>query len=203
MLTLWPYFVTHLQAPVSLTHADWGAFQQAFIDTSLKASLYNIMPIALCILLLIFFINMLSLGYTKITLELYDHGRSSIGTLFSGSRYALRGMVASSLFYFICLIGLLFFILPLFYVTVAFGFYKLYLVDRNTGIIESLDKSHQLTSGVRWQLLTFHLILGLIAAIPSAIFPPAIFPPAHLLIRPILSLVRTYVYRKLQEQTVV
>jgi hypothetical protein len=60
------------------------------------------------------------------------------------------------------LVILLMFI-PLIYLSIRFGFAPYYLIDKDADIIESFNKSSELTKGNKWALLGFSVLAGLLA----------------------------------------
>jgi len=78
---------------------------------------------------------------------------------------------------------------------IRFGFFQYFIVDKKTGVIDSLKRSWQITKGSVWNLFLFYLLLfginflgiicllvGLFATVPTAIVAKA------------------FVYRKLLEK---
>jgi Protein of unknown function (DUF975) len=53
--------------------------------------------------------------------------------------------------------------IPLIYLSIRFGFAPYYLIDKDADIIESFNKSSELTKGNKWALLGFSILAGLLA----------------------------------------
>ncbi|GAA5128116.1 DUF4339 domain-containing protein [Luteolibacter yonseiensis] len=123
----------------------------------------------------------LSLGFTRITLNLVSGREFSIGMLFGEGQKLLPAIGATILYSLMVGLGLLLFIVPGIYLALRFGFYRAAIVDRNLGVLESLRYSSSLTTNNRLSLfvlslLTIFIILagmlalcvGLLFAIPVA-----------------------------------
>ena len=87
----------------------------------------------------------LVLGVTRVGLDVVSGKPFSIGMMFSGWRWLLRGSVAYILYYIMVLAGLVLLIFPGIYLALRFGMYQTAIVDRNINIIESFKYSAQIT----------------------------------------------------------
>jgi uncharacterized membrane protein len=138
----------------------------------------------------------IDLGLIKISLNFCDKLKSKIGDLFSQYRLFFRVLFARILYSLICLLGIIFFIIPGIYLGIRFWFYSYFIVDKKVGVIESLRKSWRITKGGVWNLFLFNLLLlglnllgmhffliGLLATIPTTMVAMA------------------FVYRKLLSQS--
>jgi len=99
------------------------------------------------------------LGLIKISLNFCDNLKSKISDLFSQYRLFFRYLFASILYGLICLLGVIFFIIPGIYFGIRFGFFDYFIVDKNSKIIESLKRSWQISEGNVWNLFLFYLLL--------------------------------------------
>ena len=121
----------------------------------------------------------LSMGVTKVGLDLIKGRPGQVGDIFSQGDKLLHGIVASILFWIMLLIGLLLLIVPGIIVAIRFAHYQSAIVEKNLSGIEALKYSWNLTRGNGLSLfglaiLTFliviagllALIVGLIVAIP-------------------------------------
>lgn len=135
----------------------------------------------------------LSLGFTRITLNLVSGREFSIGMLFGGGKKLLPAIGATILYSLMVGIGFLLLIVPGVYLALRFGFYRTAMVDRDLGVFDSFRYSSSITTGNRLNmfilaLLTFLIMLaGLVALCVGLIF--AI---------PVASLAWTVAYRWLQ-----
>ncbi len=134
----------------------------------------------------------LSLGVARINLDFYDYNTSTLHQLFSGFHLLGKGFIAGMLYNLLVGLGLCFFIIPGIIFAIKFGFYEQILVDKNTGIIDSLRQSSQITQGSKWS------IFGLMCVFFLINLTAMIFLGLGVLITyPALLLAHTYVYRKL------
>jgi len=136
------------------------------------------------------------LGLVKISLNFYDNLKSKISDLFSQYRLFFRYLFASILYGLITFLGAIFLIIPGIYLGIRLGFFQYFIVDKKTGVIDSLKRSWQITKGSVWNLFLFYLLLfginflgiicllvGLFATVPTTIVAKA------------------FVYRKLLSQS--
>ncbi|MGC6582032.1 MAG: DUF4339 domain-containing protein [Akkermansiaceae bacterium] len=121
----------------------------------------------------------LSMGATKIGLDLLAGRNANIGDLFSQGSKLLNGIAASVLFWIMVIAGLILLIVPGIILAIRFGYYQQAIVERNLGPIEALTYSWRLTQQNGLSLfcliiLNFlviaggilALLLGLLIAIP-------------------------------------
>lgn len=123
----------------------------------------------------------LSLGLTRIGLDLVSGNEFSIGMLFGGGKKLLPGIAASILYGLMVTVGLFFLIFPGIYLAMRYGQYMNAMVDRDLGIMESFRYSSSITTNNRMKLFLLNLLtilivlagiaalcLGLVFAIPVA-----------------------------------
>lgn len=85
----------------------------------------------------------------------------SVGeTLSMGWKFVWKYLGISVLSGLIIFVGFLFFIIPAIVFGVWFSFALFSLVDKNTGVVESLSKSKSLVSGVFWPVLGRNILFG-------------------------------------------
>jgi uncharacterized membrane protein len=139
------------------------------------------------------FVNVFfQLGFIKIALEFHDHEASTFKSLFSCGRLLWRGFVCNLLYNLLVAIGMILLILPGIYFAVKYAFWPQLLVDQNTGILQTLRMSGEITQDSKWHLFSFFLILCLINWLGSMFFGIAL-----LFTIPASVLAIVYVYRKL------
>jgi hypothetical protein len=155
-------------------------------------------------LILSFIVNLISiilsiivdLGWIKISLNFTDNLKSEIDDLFSQYRLFFRALFASFLFFLICLLGTILFILPGIYFAIRFYLYIYFIVDKKARIIESLKRSWEITKGQVWNLFLFNLVLfgiNLLGAICLLV--------GLLVTLPISEVATAFVYRNLLSQS--
>jgi hypothetical protein len=121
----------------------------------------------------------LSLGFTRIGLNIVSGRSFSVGMLLAGGHLLPRAVLASLLFYLMVGIGMVLLIFPGVYLALRYGQYLNALVDRDLGVIDSFKYSSTITTGNRVNLFLLFLLmmavifvgclalgLGLLVAIP-------------------------------------
>jgi hypothetical protein len=134
----------------------------------------------------------LSLGYTKIALEINDLGRSKLDTLFSCIWMELKYLCAFTFYILAVGLGLLLLIFPGIYIMVRLSLFKQIMVDQNAGPIESLQKSWHLTGQHTGNLFVLLLITWAIGGIGNLMLIGLLF------VAPFTELVMVNMYRQLQ-----
>jgi hypothetical protein len=118
----------------------------------------------------------LSLGATRIGLNLVSGKEVSVGMLFGEGRKLLRAVGASILFAVVFAIGLVLLIAPGIYIALRYGQYLTAIVDRDLGIMESFAYSSSITTNNRlsllglWVLCLLVLLAGFVACGVGLIF---------------------------------
>ncbi len=154
------------------------------------AIIVSICLILMVVFLILFFVS-LSLGYMKITLDIYDLGNSRISRLFSFFRMSLKALILGFIIGLMTAFGLLFLIIPGIYIMVRFFFSFFVMVDKNTGIIESLQSSYAMTAGQGWPLFGLLAVSLLINMVGSWMII------GTLITWPLIMCAQAYAYRKL------
>lgn len=102
------------------------------------------------------------MGVISVYLHLHRGERPPYKEIFSKAHLFWRFLWASILYGVMLLVGFLLLIIPGVYLALRFGFYQFLIVDHERGAVESLKESSRLTESVKWKLLGFVLLLGLI-----------------------------------------
>lgn len=137
------------------------------------------------------------MGYLKNCLQTLDGEEPQFSAYGQVSRKLLSFLVASIIYTLIVLIGTALLILPGIYLALRLQFYYASMVDENTGIIESLKRSWEITQGKTISLFILMLIMILISIIGCIALFVGIFVAA-----PLTTLMYGYTYRKLTAPTV-
>jgi len=122
----------------------------------------------------------LTLGSTRIALNIVSGNEASIGQLFSQGDKLLGMIGASIIFWLAVAVGCLLLIVPGIYIALRFGQYTSAIVDRNMGIMEAFRYSSSITTNNRLNLfglaiLSFLIVLaGLLVFCVGALFGMAI-----------------------------
>ncbi|MCU0795073.1 MAG: DUF4339 domain-containing protein [Akkermansiaceae bacterium] len=118
----------------------------------------------------------LSLGVTRIGLNLVSGQPYNIGMMFGGGDRLLRAVGASILYGLMVFLGLLLLIFPGIYLALKYGQYLNAIVDKDLGVFDSLQYSARITEGQKGNLFLlglvcfFIVVAGLLALIVGVIF---------------------------------
>jgi len=104
----------------------------------------------------------LALGLTRIALEILDGRPTSVAMLFGEGSKLIPALLATLLFALAVGIGLLLFIAPGIYLALRFSQFQNAIVDRDMGVIESLQYSSRLTHNNKLPLLGIFILSVLI-----------------------------------------
>lgn len=113
----------------------------------------------------------LSLGASRIALNIVSGREATVGMLFGEGRKLLKAFVASILFGLMVAIGLVLLVVPGIYLALRFGQYMVAIVDKDLGVIDSFKYSSSITTNNRVNLFVLALfgilltIAGLLACI--------------------------------------
>ena len=119
---------------------------------------------------------LLSLGVTRIGLNLTSGRQVSVAMLFGEGRKLLTAIVAMIIFALMVGLGLILLIIPGVYLMLRYGQFMSAIVDKNMGIMESLSYSSSITTNNRLNLFLLILlsiaivIAGFIALVVGLIF---------------------------------
>lgn len=118
----------------------------------------------------------LTMGAISYVFRLVDGKPAELSLLFSQSSKLLKAIVANLIYGFAVSLGLCLLIVPGIYVMTKYGFYKYAIVDRDLGIMESLNYSASITENSKMNLFALgFLLLLLILAGAIAMFVGLIF----------------------------
>lgn len=163
--------------------------------------------LALCIVLIVTFVvwvflYSLSLGFSRILLDIYESKSSSLSRLFSCVSIVKQAVVASILFHMMLSVGFSLLLLPGFFIAALYGFSRLGIVDRRFGAFESFSYSYRLARGAIWKLFCFYIAMtALLFPFVLIMYVARISIILWIIIIPALRLSKVFVYKKLQEQT--
>ncbi|MCC6127077.1 MAG: DUF975 family protein [Pirellulales bacterium] len=131
----------------------------------------------------------IGIGQARILLKIARGQQTSMGELFSGGPYFLGVLGASILFGLMVCVGILLLIVPGIIVALMFSQFYYLIIDRNMGIMDSLNTAKELSNGNKMTLFMIQLVcmgitivacipcfLGLVVAIPYfALLYPVIY----------------------------
>lgn len=133
-----------------------------------------------------------TLGLIKISLIFCDNQNPKFSEIFSQYRLFFRYLFALILYNLTVLFGIILLIVPAIIFGIRFGFFGYFIVDKNSGIVESLKRSWQITRGNTFNLFLLYLLLSLINFLGALAFLIGLFWTY-----PTVMLAEAFVYRKL------
>ncbi len=133
-----------------------------------------------------FFQVVMSMGVIRISLRFVDNQEAGTSDLFSCFHLFFRYLFASIIFAVFVFLGLLLLIVPGIILALKFQFYDYFIIDKELGVMESLERSGKITEGALWELFRFAIILiginilgalcfgvGLLVTIPTSMLAMA------------------------------
>ncbi|MDD5318834.1 MAG: YciC family protein [Candidatus Pacebacteria bacterium] len=125
-------------------------------------SLPYVVAFSFCSILLAIISILVSIGFIKIFLRIYDGEKPKFREIFNYQNLFWKFIAGSIIYAFVVAVGTVFLIIPGIIFAIAFAFTTIVIVDKNLGPIKAMKESARVTKGVRWKLLGFGLLLILI-----------------------------------------
>lgn len=132
------------------------------------------------------------LGYIKNLFQTLDGEEPQFSAYGQQSRKIITYFITCILFGIIVCIGLAFLIIPGIYLYLRLQFFSALIVEEDCGIIESLQKSWELTQGQTMPLLLLALVMIGIMIIGCILFLVGVFVAV-----PLIYMMQCYTFRKL------
>ena len=145
---------------------------------------------AIALLLLCILIRM---WLIKISVRFCDNEKGRYSDLFSCFTLYIRVLLGCLLYLIIVFLGICLFLIPGIIWAIKFRFFTYFVIDSGFGLIASLRKSWAITTGVKWRLVIFFVVLGLINVLGAFCFGVGLFATI-----PTTTLAMTFAYRRLQ-----
>lgn len=139
----------------------------------------------------------IGIGILRIFIESAEGKKPDFNEIFETKGVIIQYILLSIVVGAISFIGYMAFIIPGIIVGLLFAFSSYILVSEQTGFVEAMQKSRQLTKSVRWKLLGLFFVIGILQLIGFLMLGVGIFVTG-----PVGSLAAAYVYLKLKEQTI-
>ena len=159
--------------------------------TPAKGQPMTVSGMIVCILCIIIS-YLFTLGYMKNCFQTLDGEEPQFSAYGQMTRRIVKTFLASLIYAIIVTIGLCLLIVPGIYLILRLQFYIFSIVDEDSGIVESLKRSWEITKGHALPLLVIALIMMAICLVGLVIAIVGIFVAA-----PIVMLMQCYVFRKL------
>jgi uncharacterized membrane protein len=110
--------------------------------------------------------SMFAAGYIRMLIKFHDSGAAELRHMFLGWHRGPRVFIAGLIVAFGFLAGTLFFIIPGIYILVHAILYPFFIIDKDTGIVQSIKKSFKAVQGHSWQVVTLVLLAMLVSINP-------------------------------------
>ena len=136
-----------------------------------------------------------NIGLIRIVLKFCDDQKPEFNDLFRFKGFFWRYVGASLLMALVVGVGMLLLVVPGIIWAIMFQFGLWLVVDKNLRIMDAFDRSGKLTKTVRWKLLGFGVLVGLINYLGILVFLIGLFATL-----PTTMLAYAHVYRKLLGQ---
>ncbi len=105
---------------------------------------------------------LLGMAATRISLDLFDNDQADLARLGELPGVAVPYLVGKVLYGVIVLLGLVLLIVPGLIAAYMFLYVGYLIIDRHLGPVEALKESKALTTGVKWDLFLFSLVVAVI-----------------------------------------
>jgi len=138
----------------------------------------------------------ISMGFIKIALKIYDNEKTGFADFFSCFPLFFKYLFGGILYSLIVTGGLFLFVIPGVFWMVKFYFFGYAIIDKGMGPIEALKESSVLTKGVKWDLLALIILVALINIIGALPIGLGLFVAI-----PTTKMAMAFVYRKLLSQS--
>lgn len=133
-----------------------------------------------------------SLGYLKNIFQALDDIEPQFSAYGQQASKIFSYFFANFIYVIIVLAGTIFLIIPGIYLAIRLQFFWAFIVEENTGVIESLKRSWQITQGHTGKLTLLFLLMIGIFLLGIALFIVGIF-----IAYPLICMMYCYVFRKL------
>lgn len=138
----------------------------------------------------------IGMGLIKIFLRFCDGEKGEFSDLFSCYPLFFKYLVGSILYGLIVSVGLILLIIPGIIWAIKFQFFDYLIVDKGLGPIDALEKSSEITRGVKWDLFIFDMLIGIINLLGFLCLLVGLFVTI-----PTTMVATAFVYRKLLPET--
>lgn len=136
----------------------------------------------------------ISMGVIKIVLEFIDNKKPQLSDIFY-TKSIINYVLVSIIKTVIVFVGFLLLIIPGIIFSIKLQFATYLVVDKNMGVVDALNKSWEMTKGVKWNLFLFSILLVLIDILGFMALIVGLF-----ITIPLTMVATAYVYRKLLSQ---
>ncbi|MBU6389307.1 hypothetical protein KGQ71_02205 [Patescibacteria group bacterium] len=143
-----------------------------------------------------YLVNILvSVGLINVALQIARGQAPRWQDLIAHDRVILRYIGGAIIYGIMVIVGLLIFIFPGIYLTLRYGLFRYFIVDKNSPVLDSFQQSSVITNGVKWNLLAFYIVLGMINVIGALFFMTGL-----IITVPLTVMAEVHIYRQLTGQ---
>lgn len=139
----------------------------------------------------------ISMGVLKIYLKVVDGQPFKLEDILSTAHLWLKYLIGSLLYGIIIMIGLLLLVVPGIIFAIKYQYLIYLVVDEELGPLEALGKSGRITSGNKFNLFVWGLVMVLVNVVGALAFFVGLFVTI-----PLTSVASAYIYRKLSKGVV-
>lgn len=165
----------------------------SFTLSILTAPMQHSLTGQLVVIIISFFIQLIfSLGYIKNMFQALDGIEPQFSAYGQQARKIVTTLIASIIMTIVITIGICLFIIPGIYLGLRLQFFTIFIVEENSGIIESLKRSWEITEGQAMPLFILALVAILVSMVGIILFIVGIYVAI-----PLIYMMQCYVYRKL------
>jgi len=136
--------------------------------------------------------TIIGMGIIKICLRFCDGEKGEFSDLFSCYPLFFKYLIGSILYGLIVVVGLILLIIPGIIWAIKFQFFDYLIIDKGLGPIDALEKSSEITSGIKLDLFSFAILIGIINLVGLLCLLVGLFVTI-----PITMVATAFVYRKL------
>lgn len=140
--------------------------------------------------------TIVSIGLINIQLKFLEGQKPEFGELFKFQKHFWRFLGASILYGLLVVAGFLLLIVPGVYWAIKYQYFGYCIVDRDAGVMDSFKQSAHITETVKWKLLGFGILVGLINILGFLCLIIGLFATV-----PTTMMATAAVYRNLLKQT--
>lgn len=148
-------------------------------------------------LITLIFTSAFYLGYYKNMFQALDGEEPQFSAYGQQSRKIFTFIIATLIYIIIILLGFALFIVPGFYLMLRLQFASAFIVEEDSGIIESLKRSWEITKGQGMQLFLLFLVMMLVFLVGFILVVVGIFVAI-----PVVYMMYCYTFRKLNALTI-
>ena len=138
----------------------------------------------------------IGMGLIKICLRFCDGEKGEFSDLFSCYPLFFKYLIGSILYGLIVVVGLILLIIPGIIWAIKFQFFDYLIVDKGLGPVDALEKSSEITRGVKWDLFAFGILLVIINILGFLCLVVGLFVTI-----PVTLVAMAFVYRELLPET--